>query len=261
MGYKVFFAYQSDIDDKFNKGFIHEASTSAIAKLKNEGYNIEFDYGFKKTPGTPILINEMLKKSDEADMVLVDLTFTSSKNTFLTKKINGFGKTLTYGKTIDDKLSSNPNVLLETGYAWAKKGTYRTLAIMNTAFGSPDDLSVDLKGFRWGIRYNLNQKNYANRKEIRSKLTKGLYDAFKASISAEPSYQIEKWKPIHIHEQWKNDHPFRFVMTTDLRSKILDLRDKLINYKGAIRYTGLPGSGKTRLILEVFQKKWRFGIQ
>ena len=115
-------------------------------------------------------------------MVLVDLTFTSSKNWVDATKFKFFNKEI---RILDakqkDKKSPNPNVLLETGYAWAQKGFYRTLAIMNNAFGDPDELPVDLQGFRWGITYHLNEKNYSERKQKRKDLSAALYKAIKES--------------------------------------------------------------------------------
>lgn len=253
MGYKIFFVYQSDTEDKFNKGFIHQASLDAIKRLKTEGFDVEFDYGFKNTPGTPILIDEMLKKNDEADMVLVDLTFTSSKTWFFAKKCSRSGKYFAYTSEKEEKLSSNPNVLLETGYAWANKGTYRTLAIMNTAYGHPNELSVDLNGFRWGITYQLDETNYEERKSIRKELIENLYKAFKDVLNSEASHQIKKWSPFRIGSQLEKDHVFPYKLTASFKEKLIDIREKLINYKGAIRITGVSGTGKSRLVFEVFR--------
>jgi len=250
MAYKIFFAYQSDTDDRYNKGFIHQASLNAIDKLKTENYDIEFDFGFKKTPGSPILISEMLKKNDDADMVLVDLTFTSSKNGFDAKKISKWGKTIAYYKDTPDKLSPNPNVLLETGYAWSKKGQYRTLIVMNKAFGHPDNLPVDFKGFRWGITYSLDSKNYEQRKPERKKLTEDLYDAFKNAINEETSYQIEKWRPFRINQELSKLYTLDYHLTPELKNYIVLLRNLIKKSNKTIRICGVKGSGKSRLTYE-----------
>lgn len=254
MKYKVFFAFQMDIDDKFGKGFIQSAIEITIQKFKKDGIELILDYGFKNVPGTTVLIDEMLKKSKESDMVLVDLTFTSSKNRFVGKKISFFKKEMHISDKVADKKSPNPNVLLETGYAWAQKGHYRTLVVMNEAFGLPSELPVDLEGFRWGITYCLNEKNNSDRKEIREQLAIDFYKAFEDAIKSEMSYQIERWLPLMIHVQWSKEHPFPYKTNTNLNSKISDLREKINNYKGAIRIKGFSGSGKTRLANEVFNE-------
>ncbi|WP_434036323.1 hypothetical protein [Formosa sp. 4Alg 33] len=247
-----------DTEDKYGKGFIQNAIEIAIQKLKDESIEVTLDYGFRKTPGTPLLIDEMLKKSTESDMVIVDLTFTSAKEWLQAKKYKVFGKELRLLNKVGDKKSPNPNVLLETGYAWAKKGTYRTLAVMNDAFGSPKELPVDLEGFRWGITYNLNAANYATRKAVRKELANDLYNAIKDAINAEASHQIEKWSPFKINQQLDRYHNYLYVLTPELEGLITKLRSFLINYKGPIRIAGVPGSGKTRLVYEVFRKNDNF---
>lgn len=251
----MFFAFQMDIDDKFGKGFIQSAIEIAIQKFKDEGIDVSLDFGFRGTPGTPLLIEEMLKKSSESDMVIVDLTFTSSKIWSDSKKISILGKEIRILKKTQDKKSPNPNVLLETGYAWAKKGTYRTLAVMNAAFGSPDLLPVDLKGFRWGITYSLNDDNYSDRKSIRKDLSNDLYDAIKAAISSEAQYQQEKLNPIKLRRNWRpRDFNTVFRPTDDAKDKIKKLRIDLENKEVAQRIVGPKNAGKTRLAFELYRK-------
>lgn len=254
MGYKVFFAFQMDIDDKFGKGFIQTAIEVAIQKFKSEGIDVSLDFGFRGTSGTPLLIEEMLKKSSESDMVIVDLTFTSSKIWSDSKKISAFGKEIRILNNTQDKKSPNPNVLLETGYAWAKKGTYRTLVVMNSAFGSPDLLPVDLKGFRWGITYNLNESNYEVRKTIRKELATDLYEAIKASINSETTYQREKWRPFKLHQDWKCEEFYnQYIPTGEIKDIITKLRIALEKAGNPQRLVGPKNSGKTRLAYELYR--------
>jgi len=254
MVYKVFFAFQMDTDDKFNKGFIQSALEMAIERFKKEGITIKLDFGFRGTPGTPLLIEEMLKKSYESDMVLVDLTFTSSKNWFKAKKYSAFGKEIRFFDAVEEKKSSNPNVLLETGYAWAQKGYYRTLAVMNTAYGNPDELSVDLKGFRWGITFNVDHTNDHRWKAERETLAGDLYKAIKDSIAAEASYQRDKWKPFKIYQDWKSeDFSKAYRSIPELKELILKLRNALKKAGNPQRIVGPKNSGKTRLARELYQ--------
>lgn len=255
MAYKVFFAFQMDTEDKFGKGFIQSAIEIAIQKFKSEDTEITLDFGFRGTPGTPLLIDEMLKKSTESDMVIVDLTFTSSKVWSKSKKMKFFGKELRLLDIKNDKKSPNPNVLLETGYAWAKKGTYRTLAVMNEAFGSPEELPVDLKGFRWGITYNLNETNNTERRAIRKQLGKDFHEAIKAAINSEAHYQQEKWNPIKLHKNWGH-RDFNTIYRPTLRAKeiIRQLRIDLENTERPQRLVGPKNSGKTRLAYELYKE-------
>ncbi|WP_367391683.1 hypothetical protein [Lewinella sp. LCG006] len=256
MGYKVFFAFQMDTEDKFGKGFIQSAIEIAIQKFKSEGVEVSLDFGFRGTPGSPLLIEEMLKKSSDSDMVIVDLTFTSSKEWFNAELIDEDINERWFSIPIGDrKLSPNPNVLLETGYAWATKGTYRTLAVMNVANGSPDELPVDLKGFRWGITYNLDESNYEDRKSIRKDLANDFYDAIKTAIASEAEYQQEKWKPIRLHKNWmQRDFTTIYRPTQAAKDIIKQLRIDLDNTEIAQRIVGPKNSGKTRLVYEMYKE-------
>lgn len=214
------------------------------------------DYGFRGTPGTPLLIEEMLGKSKASDLVLVDLTFTSSKNWFYSKQNSNLAsKNLRIKEVKRDKFSSNPNVLLETGYAWAHKGFHRTLAIMNIAFGSPQDLSVDMDGFRWGITFNLDSKNYADRKSIRKVLADDLYNAFRTSLNSVSTYQRDKWKPFRINSLW-NDSDFqsKYFLVPELKEFISKMRIDFEHNSIVHRLIGPPKSGKTRLAREVLNE-------
>lgn len=255
MNYKVFFAFQMDIADKFGKGFIQSAIEIAIGKLKKELINVSLDYGFRGTPGTPILIEEMLNKNNDSDMVIADLTFTSSKEWWLDAEIIEENENTRLVKIpkLDRKPSPNPNVLIETGYAWAKKGAHRTLIVMNTAFGSPEELPVDLKGFRWGIQYSLHESNYLDRKGIRQELALEFYNAIKNSINSEADYQREKWRPIRLYKYWTPiDYKMQYHVTNKAKIIISELRANLENTSLPQRIVGPKNSGKSRLAYEIY---------
>lgn len=243
-----------DLQDEYGKQFITSAIDIVRAKFKTDGINLILTYGFKGIPGTPLLIEEMLKQSENSDMVLVDLTYTSSKNWHNSRRYKIFKKEIRIFPSIEDKLSPNPNVLLETGYAWAQKGYHRTLVIMNSAFGSPEHLPVDLKGFRWGITYKLNETNYKERNSIRKTLANDLYRAFKEAIDSESSYQRGKWQPLLIHSDWRSkDFATPFHLTQRAKAIISQLRNALSDPENPQRIIGPKNSGKTRLAYELYK--------
>ncbi|MBQ20482.1 MAG: hypothetical protein CMD31_06960 [Flavobacteriales bacterium] len=255
MNYKVFFAYQSDIPEEYGKKFIHDAMNKTISRFKKEGINIELDFGMRKTPGNPLLIDEMLRKSKEADLVLVDLTFTSSKNWFESKKVNFFNKEIRVLNKVDEKKSSNPNALIETGYAWAQKGFNRTVLLMNIAYGSPDELPVDLKGFRYAIPFDLSKNNFDKVKDKRNEFSDDLYNAIKTAINSEADYQRDNWKPLRLHKDWTpRDYKKLYRPTPRIKQIIRQLRVDLENTEIAQRIIGPKNSGKTRLTYELYKE-------
>ncbi|RBL90447.1 hypothetical protein [Chitinophaga flava] len=256
MAYTVFFAYQSDIPSEFGQQFISKALKDASKKIKEKKkVEVKIEVGSRGTPGTPILIEEMLSKSRKADMVIVDLTFTSSKVWANAKKFSIGNREIRILKNVEDKPSPNPNVLLETGYAWAQKGFYRTLAIMNNAYGNPKNLPVDLKGFRWGITYNLNEKNYGEINNEREKTVEALYTAIANAINSDTEYQRDRYAPIRISKDWSpNSFRSKFFASVSTKKIISDLRTALDDSNNPQRILGGTKSGKTRLAYQLYRK-------
>ena len=139
MGYRIFYSYQSDIDKRLNIKFIREAINEAISKITD--YDIEpLIEGFYGIGGNPPLAEKMLQQSQSSDIFIGDVTFTSSKvwhNPI--DFVEGEKSNLIEIPKGDLKPSPNPNVLIETGFSWALKGYDRTILVMNTAFGQPEN--------------------------------------------------------------------------------------------------------------------------
>ncbi|MEZ2442795.1 hypothetical protein AB6805_13820 [Chitinophaga sp. RCC_12] len=257
MKYKIFYAYQSDIPKEYGDAFIEGALDKATERiLKEQKIKVEVIKGFQDTPGNTVLIDEMLRRSRDADIVLVDLTITSSK-------IWNQGRIIPIGKWKEirilnkgeDKVSPNPNVLLETGYAWALKGSFRTILVMNEAYGSAEKLPVDLKGFRWPIRYNLNRHNFQDAERQKNRLANSFYEAITNAIQSESDYQREKWSPLRLWADWTpQDFRNKYIVTPTIKSIIPKLRTALENPNNPQRIVGPSNSGKTRLAYELYKK-------
>jgi hypothetical protein len=260
MGYRIFFSYQSDIKKKLNQDFIKGAINDAINQITEFKIEKPILEGFYGVGGNPPLAQAMLDQSKGSDIFIGDVTFTSSK-IWQSQGVNTIEDEKSYlieiDKPIDLKPAPNPNVLLETGYSWALKSHNRTILVFNKAFGSPRDLPVDMKGLRWPITYNLSEERLIltskYNKEI-AQLTEALEYAIRDAINSNIEYEIDRWRPLIINSNWKKDHKFPFQFTSNVRSKINELRMQIINSKHPVRVCGMQGCGKTRLVLEVFQK-------
>ncbi|MBD3862318.1 hypothetical protein [Olleya marilimosa] len=259
MSYRIFYSYQSDIKKKLNQIFIREAINAAIAKITD--FKIEpLIEGFYGKGGNPPLAETMLKQSKGSDIFIGDVTFTSSK-IWQSKGVNFYEDSSTYlieiDKPIDLKPAPNPNVLLETGYSWALKSFNRSILVMNEAFGHPSLLPVDMSNLRHPITYNLTEERHSLKSKYKKELenlTLALEGAIRDAINSSIEYQIEHWRPFIVHSQWKKDHAFPFYLTPLVKKKIVELRDLILKDKKPIRFTGLIGCGKTRLVLEALQK-------
>ena len=118
----VFFSWQTDTPTREGRNFIEKALKNAIKKLASDTEvkeaireELEMDKDTLDVPGSPAIVDTILKKIDYATIFLADLTFI--------------------GKRPDGRPTPNPNVLIEYGWALKSLGLSRMLTVMNTAFG------------------------------------------------------------------------------------------------------------------------------
>lgn len=105
----IFYSWQSDSDAKLNRNFIEDAINKAIAKLGSDievvealrGDDLQLDKDTKGVPGSPAIVDTILEKIEGAGIFIGDLTFITN---------NG------------SRYFSNPNVLIEYGWALARLG-------------------------------------------------------------------------------------------------------------------------------------------
>ena len=124
----IFYSWQSDTLNKVNRNFIKDALEKAVKNL-NRSMNLEeairFDQDTKDIPGTPEIANTIFEKIENCEVFVPDLTIVA--------------------KTKKNRQVSNPNVLLELGYAMKSIGSKRVIAIMNEDYGTAKEgLPFDL---------------------------------------------------------------------------------------------------------------------
>jgi hypothetical protein len=79
------------------------------------------------------------------------------------------------------KRTPNPNVLIELGYAVGTLGWERTILVMNTLYGPPEDLPFDLRHRRWPLRFSAKPDDALN--SVRSKLSAEIETALPLILS------------------------------------------------------------------------------
>lgn len=179
----VFYAWQSDTPARENRNFIEDAAKKALERIIREGTlesSPRLDKDTKDVPGTPDIINTIFLKIKMASAFLADLTFV--------------------GKTFDDNEPiSNPNVLIELGYAFSELGSERVVCTMNTYYGKASELPFDLKYRRWPIDYNLPSEGISTeeKKIVKEKLINDLFYAFQAILQKD---KVEKLQPNNIEK-------------------------------------------------------------
>jgi hypothetical protein len=130
----LFYSWQSDRDAKLCRHFIEKALERAVELLAAEGITLTIDADTRNVPGTPPISATILKKIEACDIFLADMTFVAA--------------------TDGGKLTPNPNVMGEYGYALHALGHERIMLAMNTAFGPPEELPFDLKHQRFPLQYD-----------------------------------------------------------------------------------------------------------
>lgn len=158
----VFYSWQSDLENKYNRSFIEGCIKKALKELNNsEMFDIEFciDRDTMNESGTPDIASTIFSKIDKSKVFIADVSIINSD----------------YGK----RKTPNPNVLIELGYAAKALGWDRIICLFNTDYGSFDDLPFDIK-FRRPLCYSLKDKN-------KSEEQRKVVQAIKDSISSADS--------------------------------------------------------------------------
>ncbi|MGH6950882.1 MAG: hypothetical protein ACREH4_08420 [Vitreimonas sp.] len=129
----LFYSWQSDRDSNLCRHFIEKALERAVELVRGDGIALTIDADTRNVPGTPPVTATILKKIDACDIFFADMTLV--------------------GATDAGKLTPNPNVMGEYGYALRGLGPERILLAMNTAFGAPAELPFDLRHWRFPLQY------------------------------------------------------------------------------------------------------------
>ena len=164
---KIFYSWQSDINSKHNRNFIKDCLERAIKKLNNElqlNEAVRLDQDTKDVAGTPDITNTIFEKIRKSAIFIGDVTFIEGSES--------------------SKLCSNPNVMIELGYALSSLTDLCIVNVMNTAYGKAEgNLPFDLNHKRWPIQYNLNEDNYSEKAKIREELVATLVTAIKPILA------------------------------------------------------------------------------
>lgn len=156
---KVFYSWQSDLPNATNRGFIQKALEDAAKSIRDDQtIQVEpvVDRDTAGVAGSPDIAQTILQKIDQAQVFVCDVSIVNAGN--------------------DGRLTPNPNVLIELGYAVNQLGIGRILMVMNTAFGEPEQLPFDLRMKRV-VTYNMPreaEERAPERRKLQAILDEGL---------------------------------------------------------------------------------------
>ncbi len=161
---RVFYSWMSDRDNFSNRSFIQdclEKAVKLIAKDGSIGVTPALDRDTQGESGSPDIAATIFRKIARARAVVADVTLVNSRPQW------GRGWLASLAGIGDMRLSPNPNVLVELGYAAGQLGWERCLLVVNTAFGPVEQLPFDLRGRRI-LPYKVERK--ADREAARTSL-------------------------------------------------------------------------------------------
>lgn len=159
MNCTIFYSWQSDLPNATNRGFIEKALENATKALRNDdSLKVEpvIDRDTQNVPGSPDIANTIFTKIEQAEVFVCDISIIN--------------------QNAPSRLTPNPNVLIELGYAMKVLGWQKIIMVINTAFGSPEVLPFDLR-MRRVLPYNMPQESQdraTERKKLEAMFTAAL---------------------------------------------------------------------------------------
>ena len=128
--FKIFYSWQSDLPNTTNRGFIESALEKAVLNINKEtNIPLAIDKDTSNKAGSPDIAHTIFEKIDDCFLFIADISL------------------ITVGSD-SCKMSPNPNVLIELGYAQGVLNEENIIMIFNSAFGKIEDLPFDLRGTR-----------------------------------------------------------------------------------------------------------------
>lgn len=187
----VFYAWQSDTPERFNRHLIRIALDEAAKRISQDAamaVQVLIDSDTEGVPGQPPVTDTILKKIEGCDVFAPDVTFVAT--------------------TEGGKLIPNPNVMTELGYALRAKTHSAMMFIMNTSFGPPKKLPFDMGHVRHPIQYNVvPTAKDAERRAVRNKLSADIEKILRLQIEAT---KLPSPPPPPFIEVQPKDGPARF---------------------------------------------------
>jgi hypothetical protein len=170
----VFFSWQSDRPTREGRNLIERALKTALERIAEDisvdeaPRELRLDKDTQGVAGLPPVFDTILAKIDHAAVFVPDFTFVAQRQ-------NG------------DPIP-NANVLIEYGYALKSISHNRIVAVMNTAYGTPEreTMPFDLAHHRFPIQYGLPEGAPDDeRRTQRDRLAKALESAIRAVLDSD----------------------------------------------------------------------------
>lgn len=203
----VFYAWQSDLPNPTNRGFIQQALEGAVKTIAGDDtVTVEpvVDRDTQGVAGAPDIALTIFAKITASDVFVADISIISNP-----KK---------------GRPTPNPNVLIELGYALRGLGHERVVLVFNQSFGKIENLPFDLKMRRLVI-YDMPPEE-KDRAPEKTKLKKQLEGAIRSALDSIPSEEQEP-EIIPAITAIEDGKPNRIIILRDNLNNLLKKIDLL----------------------------------
>jgi hypothetical protein len=134
--HRIFYSWQNDLPNEFNRYFIRKALKVANAQVEENlsagssvAVSITLDEATSNTPGSPYIPGKIVEKILLSDIFVADVSIINAESDCPRKQ-------------------PNPNVTFELGFALATLGWDRIVLLFNTSSGNIKDLPFDFDRHR-----------------------------------------------------------------------------------------------------------------
>jgi hypothetical protein len=199
----VFYSWQSDLRNNLNRGLIRRALDDAIRAINSEldvEEAIRVDQDTQDVSGSPPIVETILSKIEDCSVFVPDVSFVCGSE--------------------ETRLSPNPNVMIEYGYALKVCGDERIISVFNTAFRNWENLPFDMRHKRRPILFDASTElSEDDRRSVRFELAKSLEFALRTAQKNGLFESREKPTPEHHPVISVNDDGSSFLGPTDTKRR------------------------------------------
>ena len=143
--FTIFYSWQSDKKNNSIQTCIEKAIKEVERKFAKEiNLEINIDRDTRNKSGSPAISSTIFNKIDVTDIFICDVTLVNK---------NPLNKLLNY------RVTPNPNVLIELGYAINQVGWERVICINDLNYSTLEELPFDIRGHRI-TSFNSSKKDY-----------------------------------------------------------------------------------------------------
>ncbi len=123
MKLNIFYSWQSDLPNNTNRGFIESCLSNALKSIYKKNTSLsecKIESDSRGESGTPDLAANIFSKIDICDILIADVSIIN--------------------KNVESRKTSNPNVLIELGYASSVLGWENIICVFNDDYGKKEEL-------------------------------------------------------------------------------------------------------------------------